>query len=152
MTSFEATMMIATITGITLSYLEELRFPMTWELKLNDAHFLMYVGTAPLSQGLNNLVQGPTTLDCGMSFLFNDVRDLESPKTSIESIADLEQLSYLLGDVHPTARLEFEQLAIGTADGRHIFNIFRKEDTGLVELADELLRRHLHTLHQVVGA
>ncbi|KAJ5115557.1 hypothetical protein N7526_011438 [Penicillium atrosanguineum] len=42
--------------------------PPGWSHKLNEdfRHVLTYEGGAPLGDGLNALVEGPTTLDCGM--------------------------------------------------------------------------------------
>jgi hypothetical protein len=41
--------------------------PTTWSNKiLNSRHVLTYHGEGPLSQGLNELVRGPTGVDCGM--------------------------------------------------------------------------------------
>uniref|UniRef100_A0A093X867 Putative Holliday junction resolvase n=1 Tax=Talaromyces marneffei PM1 TaxID=1077442 RepID=A0A093X867_TALMA len=44
-----------------------LRSPPSWSNELKESrHVLAYHGEAPLSQGLNELLKGPTTLDCGM--------------------------------------------------------------------------------------
>jgi hypothetical protein len=41
--------------------------PPSWSNLLKDSrHVITYLGEAPLSQGLNELLKGPTTLDCGM--------------------------------------------------------------------------------------
>lgn len=41
--------------------------PPSWSNGLKDfRHVLSYQGEVPLSYGLNELLQGPTTLDCGM--------------------------------------------------------------------------------------
>uniref|UniRef100_A0A093UM96 Uncharacterized protein n=1 Tax=Talaromyces marneffei PM1 TaxID=1077442 RepID=A0A093UM96_TALMA len=41
--------------------------PPSWSNELKDSrHVITYLGEAPLSQGLNELLKGPTTLDCGM--------------------------------------------------------------------------------------
>jgi hypothetical protein len=44
-----------------------LRYPPNWLSGVReDRWVVIYEGEAPLSQGLNELLQGPTTFDCGM--------------------------------------------------------------------------------------